>query len=213
MSSAAEVPWLIAQLKSSDFSFIDKWWEQYYPFQAFPRTPTDEQVELLFLRLLSAHPTRYPGKYKPLMQIIARSLEMTVEGLAQKLGREWQFKHEEASVPSNYQGEAQMSQKPNPPAPTAKPTVAPVGAKPATNGTTEAKPAKAKAPSAPREGKGPGGLPWVKWFQQEYAKGGVTGKELQDKYIELRKGEYVDKMDVLKRHAYRHRKLALPNVE
>ena len=61
----------------------------------------------------------------------------------------------------------------------------------------------------PREGKAPGGLTWVDWFKAEAAKG-HDPIELQKQYVELRTHEYEGKLDVLKRHAYRHRKLALP---
>ena len=61
----------------------------------------------------------------------------------------------------------------------------------------------------PREGKAPGGLTWVDWFKAEAGKGRDV-IELQNQYVEIRTPEYVGKLDVLKRHAYRHRKLALP---
>ena len=98
-------------------------------------------------------------------------------------------------------------------------------AKPATNAATKTAQAAAQSDAAaekamntgegkpdpkPREGKAPNGKTWVQWFKDEHAKG-RSAEELQKEYVELRTPEYEGKIDVLKRHAYRHRKLALPN--
>lgn len=68
----------------------------------------------------------------------------------------------------------------------------------------------AKKDKAPVAGKGPEGKPWVEWIKQQ-DDAGMSRKEIQDKYVELRSAEetYKGRQDVLKRHAYRHVRLAL----
>lgn len=77
------------------------------------------------------------------------------------------------------------------------------------NGATAAA-AKPAAEKKPKAGPAPGGLTWVDWFKAEAGKGRDV-KALEERYCELRKNEpaYKDDGAKLKRHAYRHRVLAL----
>lgn len=173
---------------------IQQFWEQYYPSSPLPDKITEHSLEVLLKRLGTRPDTK---KWFP-------------------QGRDYTL-----SILNKLTAEEKDMAKKDHPAGGAPATVT-AGAKELTaeekaqleaetgtagkNGTT-------KEPKTPRAGQAPGGLSWVAWFRVQVKENGITEKEAEAQYVELRKDEPAYQGEEggkkLKRHAYHHRVLAL----
>jgi hypothetical protein len=202
------------QIKIASVKRIDELVKDKFPWGALRRFGTSPEEFMIAFWAIYETNDPLPEAKSYLLRSIAYYLGLKAQVIVEDAGRDWPVRDElTASQPITQptRGEAYMATK----KPAAAAATATATKKPVT--TVDAKVAQAAAAadeaSTPKErgGKAPGGVTWVEWFK----KGHAAGKEpnaMRDEYVEIRKAEYEGRHDILKRHAYRHLRLALPDV-
>jgi hypothetical protein len=212
MSSGERVHEFFYEISIPMLRVIDELVADKFPWQALRRHPDQNELLIAFWAVYEAG-MPLPQRKSYVLTRLAYYIGQKPHAIVEEAGRDWPVTDELTALSKpTFTGEANyMAAKTAP-----KPAPAAAAAKaPTTKVDEKAAQAAAAADAASeikeRKGKAPDGSTWVDWFK----KGDAAGKDpaaMRDEYIELRTSEYPERMDVLKRHAYRHLRLALPHV-
>jgi hypothetical protein len=211
MSQGERVHDLFYQISIPTIYLIDELVKDKYPWQALRRHPSHEELTVAFWAVYEAEGP-LPERKSFILATIAHYLGQKSHKIVEEAGRDWPVIDEVALTTTHRRGEDRpMAKTATKPAATAVATkTAPV------KGTAaDAQAAAAKDEAATpkeRSGKAPGGKTWVEWFKAGHA-AGKDPTAMRDEYVTIRTPEYEGRIDVLKRHAYRHLRLALPDVK